>query len=326
MNNNNKLVSSIDTVEKTMRKILMESEMRPIESPKVEAFILSNLSRFTDIVETKDGAKVFLVKNKFRESVNISNKARDAWRKNGGGKGIAEVNEEQLEELKQGIVPLHRDVKNKAETATKVSSTVIRERTAGASKKAAVITKRASKPAGKSPIAVSKTISSPAASKSNDQAPLYAPEPKKAIPEANVTTTKVEQKKAVTVVSKNVSTGNAAVKACNESGIDSPVFKNTCKAFGVALIALGIYIGYKMYPSAKEQFIKAWNNGNPNAERLTALLKGVGACLLVVGIIGCGVYLIMHGFKQEATENDNSFTYKVLNGSANVVNSIADLF
>ena len=311
---NNKLVSTLDTVEKSMRRILMESEneMRPIESPKVEAYILSNLPKFTDIVETKDGAKAFLVKNKFRDSVNISNYTRDEIRKSHTGKqAINTVNEKQLEELKRGIVPLDPDVKNKKQTSAKVASTVIKGRSSKVKK----------------PAIVSKASASSQASKPESQAPLYAPEVKpKAIPETNVKMQQVEQKRAVTVVSKNVSAGNNAVKACNESGIDSPVFKNTCKVFGVALVALGIYIGYKMYPSAKEQFVKAWNNGNPNTERLTALLKSVGACLLVVGIIGCGIYLTMHGFKQETTENDNSFTYKVLNGSANVVNSIADLF
>lgn len=294
---NKKLVSTLNTIERSMRKVLMESEngMRSIESSKVEAYILSNLKKFTDEVKTKDGAKAFLVKNDYRKYVNFSNYVRDEVRKApGGSNAIDTVDKKQLEELKHGIVPLDYDVKDKEKTAAKVVSTIVTNRSKNK----------------KSAVATAKEV----------QAPVSAPKTTK------VESTPADQSRSVKIMSKTVTTGNSAVDSCNKFGINSQAFKATCRAFGLSLIALGIYLGYRMYPNAKEQFIQAWDNGNPNKERLIALLKGVGACLLVVGLIGCGIYLVMHGFKQEEMENDNSFTFQILNASANIVNGIADYF
>ena len=277
----------------------MESAMEPVDSPKLEAALLTDIIRFTETVETENGAKAFLAKNDVSYYINISNRARQAVRGMTGGKEVVdEIDREQLDELKKGIVvQVSSNVKDKKKAAANAAATVIKNR---------------------------KNNTPSVYTNKNAKAPLLPPKPQ------NVKTTPVQEKndtkKAVKIMSKTVSTGNTAVKAYNDSGINSAVFKNTCKAFGLALVALGIYLGYKMYPNAKEQFLQAWDNGNPNKERLIALLKGMGACLLVVGIIGCGIYLAMHGFKSGSVENDNSFTYNILNASANIVNGIADYF
>ena len=274
----------------------MESNtvVEKVQSPMLANYFLSNVERFCDEVSTPDGAKAFLVKSQYREWANKSNRWKNEMRKlSNGNKLVDNENARQTKLIKAGVAPVARYKINKKEAA-KIEKVT------------------------KAPVS---------ASKPEDLAPIAAPSVSNNVNvNVNVEQEKKDVKKETVILTKVVTTGNTSINECNKSGVDSPAFKNTCKAFGIALVALGIYLGYKMYPNAKEQFVQAWDNGNPNKERLVALLKGVGACLLVVGLVGCGIYLVMHGFKQEEMENDNSFTYNILNASANIVNGIADYF
>lgn len=298
---NKKLVSTLNTIERSMRKVLMESasdkyNVAEIQSPKLKNYLMSDLVRFCDIVKTPEGAKLFIVKAQYREWIEKSNRWKDEVRDNvsNGNELVDRENGRQKDQIKAGIAPV-------------VPYKITKEEAARIDKN------RGNKP----PVLKSKV----------KPAPVAAPK-EQTIKDVKMTPAqeKKDAEKSVKIMSKAVSTGNNAVNSYNNSGVNSQAFKATCKAFGLSLIALGIYLGYKMYPNTKEQFIQAWDNGNPNKERLVSLLKGMGACLLVVGLVGCGIYLIMHGFKSESVENDNSFTYNILNASANVVNGIADYF
>lgn len=298
---NKKLVSTLNTIERSMRRVLMESandqyNVSEIQSPMLKNYIMSDLLRFCDLVKTPEGAKLYIVKAQYREWINKSNRWKDEVRNgvSNGNELVDRENGRQKDMIKNKIAPL-------------VPYKITKEEAA-----------RIDKNRGNNPPVI-KSKAKPA--------PIAAPKPQ-TIKDVKMDPVqeKKDAEKSVKIMDKTVSTGNTAVNAYNESGVNSQAFKATCRAFGLSLIALGIYLGYKMYPNAKEQFIQAWDNGNPNKERLIALLKGVGACLLVVGIIGCGIYLTMYSFKSESIENDNSFMYNILNASANVVNGIAEYF
>lgn len=123
-----------------------------------------------------------------------------------------------------------------------------------------------------------------------------------------------KMKKALAQAKPLVKKMEPAVKPKAKSvGFDPNSMKKQCLYLGIASILIGVVIGYFMYPTAKEQFNKVYDNGNWknwNKNKFMSLLKSIGAVSVVAAPIIIGIVLIYFYFRTDPiTEKANPLLY-----------------